>query len=216
MDEKMQCGQVIVSDLDGVLSDFYLPATKLLKQFYGKPELPIRGVDAQTWGFQSLGISTEQENEFWGKISEVENFWLKEPEIIEGIVQEFWERIGNNNLQRTVYFCTTRGGTLGMSVEDQSAYWLAKNGWLKYPHIIVTKHKGLICKALKADYFVDDKASNVIDVMKASPETHSFFLLSLYQKDELEEVMRVHHEFRARLTVITSIYDFIEAVERES
>jgi len=146
-------------DVDGVLADFTGHARKLCQRmFNGRPADAL----VQTgWGFDSLGISPEQEDEMWRTIDATRDWWLylaplDETHLITPLVK-----------QHEVIFITNRKQGTGLPVEVQTAEWLTRVFNLFHPTVLLSSKKGPLAKALGLDYFIDDRDKNVIEVADA-------------------------------------------------
>jgi hypothetical protein len=174
----------IVSDIDGCVAEFIYNACVALKELYGTPEVPIFTTHMPTWGFESLGVNSEQEKGFWAYVNSTEHYWLNQQEMYPGIVKEFAECVDSSTV---VYWCTNKTQTNGASAETQTALWLQKYG-MPLPNVVVSKEKGHFCKSVAATLFLDDKASNVLDVLEKSPETSCYYLSHKYGVEHEKEV----------------------------
>jgi hypothetical protein len=194
---------VIVSDIDGVVAEFTYNACLLMNQIFGKPEKPIKTDQMPTWGFGCFGLSEKDEDVFWEHVSNSDHYWLNQQEMYPGIVKGF------NELQDTttaVYWCTNKSHTRGATAEVQTYLWLQKYGFAN-PCVVVSNDKGNFCKSVAADMFIDDKASNVLEVLDKSPETECYFLVHPYGKQYEDELSS------KGAVIITNTKEFVEAVK---
>lgn len=140
----------IVLDVDGCLADFVLGFTKLAHKHFGTPV--TRTLDQPSWqGFP--GLANWHVRETWGRVNESTTFWYD----LEPLVTQYdLFEIEHRRQYGEVYFCTARTGE---SAKRQTEMWLRVNG-IYNPTVIICKHKGDFCKAIGADYAIEDKASN--------------------------------------------------------
>lgn len=154
-------------DVDGVLANFTDAYASALKRRTGI-EFPKASADWPTsWYWErDAGVTKEQEEETWLK------------DIIQS--KTFWQRLDpvpnakptlkqlNQMAQRgdQVYFITNRMGT---SVKLQTERWLYSHG-INYPTVIVTGDKIPFLRALKANFFIDDKPETIMDAGRVSEE----------------------------------------------
>lgn len=168
---------IIGVDVDGVLADFGGAARRLCQAlFNGRPadHLVQRG-----WGFDSIGLSSEEEDELWRTIDSNENWWYNS-----------LFPLPNTNLLKAlcdkhrVIFITNRKDALpqsgSMPVNEQTAYWL--RNWFKIPNptVLLSKTKGPLALGLKLDYFVDDRDKNIEEVVNAIGEKKVYGLKATY------------------------------------
>lgn len=154
-------------DVDGVLANFTDAYAKALTRRTGI-EFPVASADWPTSWFweRDAGVTKEQESETWHH------------DIIQS--RTFWQRLSpvpnakpalkhlNKMTQRgdEVYFITNRMGDLA---KLQTERWLYAHG-VNYPTVIVTGDKVPFLRALKANFFIDDKPDTVMDVGRVAAE----------------------------------------------
>ena len=162
-------------DIDGVLADFLTPARQLCKElFNGRPDDSL----IQTgWGFDSLGINKEEERQFWNTLDTIPNWWAG---LSKMPGTSLLPKLCNNT---RVTFITNRKDGTGLPVDVQSALWLATNFGIAYPTVLLSDDKGPLAKALKLDYFIDDRPKNVEEVRVASPNTQTILYRTTYNTD---------------------------------
>ncbi len=103
-----------------------------------------------------------------------------------------WETTSANEF----YFITSR---VGMFVKSQTERWLKKHVAPGLT-VLISSEKGALCKALKLDYYVDDRAENIIDVQRTSPSTRAY--LTDQPWNQHLSVMRRISDFAAFLDAI--------------
>jgi hypothetical protein len=186
MGEKMIIVNVGV-DLDGVCTNFVKKFSTFANEMYGSQCHILEDLDAvKHWDWHRwYPIKKADEDAIWKKIVETRDFWTSLEVFNRGQWEYFIDKIGKaNNIN--VYFITTRSETIGMSATRQSAIWLMNNGW-KYPFVIKTKQKEKFIENLNIEYFIDDKAENLISVKQHNPTCKVYAQDALYNVDKLKE-----------------------------
>jgi uncharacterized HAD superfamily protein len=155
-------------DLDGVIANFAKKFSEHAQKLYGN-RCPIIQHEKEIlmWDWTKWYPVTDDEvHEIWTDICNTNNFWIS-LDVLD--FEDFvYMRDTLLKLDRAnIYFITTRVESVGMSVKNQSEYWLRYNGW-KNPTVIVCKQKGEIARLLDLDFFIDDKTENLVEVK----ETH--------------------------------------------
>jgi hypothetical protein len=194
---------IAVADVDGVVAEFWFNASILMKKLFGIPKEPVRDVQAKDWGFEWIGLNKEDEELFWSVAAKTKNYWYDQQEVESGIVRKFAEL---NTDRSTLYWCTNKMDTIGGTAEMQTNLWMQKYG-CSSPNVVVSKEKGYFCKSINANFFIDDKASNILDVLTNSPDTHCCFLCKPYQEKHLDEVAT------AGAMIISHPDEFLEMVK---
>lgn len=146
-------------DVDGVLGNFTGAARHICRKlFNGRPAEDAVQTD---WGFDSLGMTKDEEDQMYRFIDTQYDWWLELPVL------------ANTDLLRSVcdehkvIFITNRKSGLGLPVEEQTKAWLYWNYHILHPTVLVSNDKGPLCKALGLDYFIDDRDKNVREVSEA-------------------------------------------------
>lgn len=157
-------------DIDGVLADFQPLFTTRIVDVTGRDLYPKADYDTrypcwdhpQFWGYTDAEMSKVwktivNEPMFWG--------WLDHyPDTFKscGALE--------NREKDDLYFVTDRPG---VGAKDQTEHWLYRFG-INNPTVIISKHKGLVARALSLDYYIDDRWENALDV--ATTSARSFLL----------------------------------------
>lgn len=162
-------------DIDGVLSNFTLAARNLCKEmFNGKPADHL----VQTgWGFDSLGLTNEEEKAMWERIDSIPNWWMNH-EKMPGT-----SRLKTMCDNHRVVFITNRKDGTGWPIEQQSAEWLKQNFWLYNPTVVISGNKGDVANGLELDFFIDDRGKNYTEVCEARPQCQSALYDATYNQD---------------------------------
>lgn len=173
MDRNLKLG----IDVDGVLADFVMGHVKALQHVTGKNLFPADFVETE-WDYHlAVGYTQEEDARTWKYIADSPDFWrtlppLSSAEASLNYLRKKWVEGCD------VYFITTR---FGERVKEQTEDWLDTFNE-KIPHgvpnptVLITRRKGLCCKALNIDLFIDDKPENCMDVVMHSPATKVFLL----------------------------------------
>lgn len=161
---------IVGLDIDGCLSNFTDSYAAILTKLTGI-EFPKaeRGSWPTEWYWdRTYGVTKEQEGAAWAEIKSSKSFWY-DLGLAEG-APEFLDKLGES--EHEVYFITDRPGYM-----TQSQTW----GWLSEmfpdPAVVISrKGKGIVCKALSIEVYLDDKPENVEDVWAVSPQTRTYLL----------------------------------------
>jgi uncharacterized HAD superfamily protein len=148
-------------DIDGVLANFTDAYAAAVSRRTGIvfPKASSEWPKSWYWD-RDAGVSKEDEEATWyHDIIQSKTFWqrLEPVENAKPALKQL-----NQMAQRgdQVYFITNR---MGQSVKLQTERWLYNHG-INYPSVIVTSEKIPFLRALKANFFIDDKPETVIDV----------------------------------------------------
>lgn len=148
---------------DGVLADFGRAARNVCHRlFNGKPDPSL----IQTgWGFDSLGITPEEQSQMYMYIDAVPNWWHNE---IDPLPQT--DLLPKLCEQHRVIFITNRKDGTGAPIEEQTASWLHWFYKLPFQTVLISDVKGPIVKALRLDAYIDDRPSNIQDALWHYPK----------------------------------------------
>ncbi len=155
-------------DIDGVLADFTVAARDVCKKlFNGRPDDSL----VQTgWGFDSLGMSSEEENLMWKAIDKSEDWWMNLKKLPDTYMLE---QLMDTGKYRIVFITNRKDGT-GNPVDYQSSEWLSEKFNLRHANVILSDDKGPVVKGLKLDYYIDDRDKNVLEVLQAAPNCKTY------------------------------------------
>lgn len=188
--------QVIGLDLDGVLARFSPAYARLLTEETGITFPDYNIVEPETWYWErDAGVTEEQESRVWDRIRKDPYFWQGFKRYSG--VNDFCENLCNTD--HMIYFITDRSGIMP---QHQSQWWLKYHCHIPMPNVIISNKagKGVICKALGVNVFLDDKAENIEDVWSQSPMTDCYMLKKPYNSrlHGMEKLVTSLDEFGAK------------------
>ncbi len=175
-------------DIDGVLANFVAAYQPLFVKTTGRNDFLINDITAPPcWDWPTLRGYTEKETKaVWDIIKRDDTFWMNLP-AFEDSVLSLKSVLKVLELQHEVYYLTDRAG---IDVKRQTKFWLIdKLNYIGRAHteptvlITATGEKGHVARALKLDAYIDDKPSNVEDVVRESPNTRMYYLNKRYNQD---------------------------------
>lgn len=158
-------------DIDGILADFNTSYVSLINKMTGIEFPPLGDDYPDEWfycktAYRKAGYDEDQVNAVskvvWSTIAASKSFWLDLKPYPGAVKFLQWISL----LKDDVYFMTSRPGA---TAKWQTEKWLKRNGFFGAPTVIITSDKDLVCKAVKADYYVDDKTENCEDVLMSCP-----------------------------------------------
>lgn len=173
-------------DVDGVLASFVPKFCQMANEKYG---LSIKPEDQTSFLYGGFNLSEAQLNGLWEEIQTTQNWWWKSL----APMAETDALIDASKAFR-IYFITSRVPTIGLPVEDQTAYWLREHFYLTNPTVLVSSQKGPLAAALNLDYFIDDRPENCVDVLTFNPYTR-VFLHDLPLNHSYKEPRRIERVF---------------------
>lgn len=169
---------VIGVDLDGVVADFNTAYIELVPKLTGRNLFPAGYTkdDITTWSYpETFGYTNKEISAVWKWIGQDDEFWFN-LKPLEG-AEDFLEKLAYEEMAapHDIYFITSR---VGYDVKRQSEEWLVQHGWGGgfAPTVLISYEKGLCCKALKINAYIDDKNENCEQVLSESPKTLCYML----------------------------------------
>lgn len=150
-------------DVDGVLADFVAAYDKLIIEMTEEDRFP-KDVEYRTsWLYaEALGYDPKAIDAVWKfGIKKSRDFWATLP-LMPDALKEI-EKLNELSLsgEHEVTFVTNR---FGLSAKLQTELWLNAHGMV-FPTVVLAGDKAAASKLLKLDIYIDDKMSNVNDVM---------------------------------------------------
>jgi hypothetical protein len=162
--------KTVCLDIDGVLMNFTASYAAALAKVHGSDLLPNGWqVDPEfppKWSWEShYGYTPAEEREVWQEhILKSNNFWLKLkplPHARETLsVLNGLSKAGEIDL----FFISHR---MGLKAKYQTTMSLYENG-IDFPCILFAEDKVPLLRALKANFFIDDKPETLMNVEAAS------------------------------------------------
>ena len=159
--------KVIGIDLDDVLAAFIPTFCRLANARFGRPALGTQPAD---WEWSNMLPDKAEQELVWGDFDKIPNVW----ETLDVMPEVNPRLIWGLDQKHTVYFPTARRDSAPSSTAQQSAYWIKKHFGIEFPTVVVSYEKGPLAKALKYDYFIDDRPKNCIDIKAALPDCQVF------------------------------------------
>lgn len=159
-------------DLDDVLADFIKTFMRFGNELYGVDEK----ARPTSWEWDGVPFPEGVEKQqfirgVWKRITSTTDFWFREIDKIEVVAPSL---IFELDKKTELYFPTARTQTKGYSTRKQSTAWVNEIFGIAWPSVIVSDAKGEMAKALKYDYFIDDRPKNCIEVKEALPDCKVF------------------------------------------
>lgn len=149
-------------DLDGVIADFNSSYIQKIIELTGEDKFPPRPFDIPVWNYpEYYNYSDEQVAEVWEVIKRSESFW-------QLLLPYNWTAKVLQRLHRArvtghdIYFITSRPG---VRAKQQTELWLQRLGYVDAT-VLISDKKGYAAIALDLETYIDDKPSNVLDVVK--------------------------------------------------
>lgn len=153
-------------DIDGCLADFNSRYIALTISRTGKDLFPPRPFDITTWSYpESYGYTKQDMASVWHEIRHNPYFWESLPRY-EDVPAAMRLIINAIQYGHDLYFITSRPGMLA---KKQTENWLAASmadvtRTPPIPTVLISSEKGLACRALELDAYVDDRWENALDV----------------------------------------------------
>lgn len=177
----------VVFDIDGVLADFYDGYWNECRKL--EIPLPVIGRWDDFWN-----------PKVWAAIEGSDTFWQHLQPLVP---YKEMRRISQLREKRDVYFATSRKGQFPLA---QTIQWLIRHG-ISHPSAIITHKKGEFCRAVNAEYLLDDKAGNVVYTQyHTENNTHAFLLDAPYNQFERDVL-------GSKVKRVPSVESFLDIVE---
>jgi 5'(3')-deoxyribonucleotidase len=155
--------KTIVFDIDGVLADFIAGFMRVAKEVVGRDLPYVDTLTHEHWD-SFPGLTDEEVAGTWEYIRKYQGyeFWRTLTPI--ALYAEFMSiaALMLEGEEYRVYFATNRQTPDALAA---STRWLAgqlsEDVLFLRVHVVITKRKGEFCRAVDADYYIDDKSENV-------------------------------------------------------
>lgn len=183
-------------DCDGVLCNFSKRYAEIALSLLGKH---IDISKQHDWSFESIGVSSEEDDKIWKEIKATNNFW-RWLEPLPGAEDLYWAQRDHELL-----FITSRERSRGMSVATQTAWWLQSYHHIDFPTVIVAEQpskKIPLALNLEIEAFIDDKSSTVKSMRNAGLQ--AYILDQPYNQDVAEPRVKTVNEFLAQVATLPS------------
>lgn len=183
-------------DVDGVLANFIEAYERLwIKHACGKNLFPAN-TPPPVWDWpQYYGYDQALVTPIWNEIKTSASFWEQlRPYPYAAPFLKSLETVASE-----LYFITDRPG---INTQSQTQRWLTASCGFEGASVIVSPNKGVVCAALGITAYLDDKAENIENVLKLSPETRAFIFDAPYNR----------HLPLDGATRITSVWEFMVAM----
>lgn len=149
-------------DIDGCLADFNTAYIKLMMKHTEIVFPPCSDTYPDCWSYdKAAGMTSAQLNLVWADITKSKTFWLDLAPLPGA--SDFLRWISNTH--HDIYFVTSRPGDTS---KWQTERWLKRWGFFGAPTVLISSEKGLVCDALRLNYYADDKVENCADAVNAS------------------------------------------------
>lgn len=190
-------------DIDGVLADFNSSFIELVKEVTGRNLFP-EGYWPHTWNYpEALGYTAEEVGAVWDHIKAGGTFWRElEPLPDMEVLKDWFFSPPASDEYHEFYFVTSR---MGIAVKMQTEEWLDEQMGVSGHTVLISSEKGAIAKALKLGYYADDRAENIMDVERTSPDTFAYLI---------EQPWNQHLPVGRRIPGIKDFLDIIDSHSR--
>lgn len=203
-------------DCDGVLANFTKAFSTIGNKLFGLPVIEEMDVVHWNWSWNQWYCTQEQEEAMWEEVRCTDFFW-RDLEVFDlGVLGSMSRLVAENN----VYVVTNRistGFPRKISAQEQTSNWFLYYGNF-VPGVIVSSAKGLLANGLKLDYYIDDKFTYCVDVVKSSPKTRVFMLNKTHNSwipDKFPSYfLRMGHMY-PEITLIDSVDNYISIIRGE-
>lgn len=179
-------GKRIGIDVDGVLAAFNESFIPLMANFTGRNLFPENFVPT-TWNYpQTVGYTDKEVAAVWDWIVQSPDFWMNLGALPNFEVFAKWMST-LNPWTYELYFITARPG---LAAKWQTEEWFYERLGMT-PTVIISSEKGMVARALRLDFYVDDRLENTADVTVLSPTTQVFLLDQPWNQHERPHGQRI-------------------------
>lgn len=152
-------------DLDGVVANFNVSFIERVIKVTGRDLFPARPFDIPCWDYpQHYGYTEQDTIDVWTDVCKDPTFWkLLPPYATTKRDMHYLTNLAAAG--HDIYFITSRPGTYAKA---QTQHWLMQHGYLHIPTVLISSEKGLCCRALGLDFYIDDRWENCVDATQQS------------------------------------------------
>lgn len=148
-----------IIDIDGVCADFTTAFKQVLDRCEGSiAQIPL---PPKMWDWDVHYYSKEISKMAWHQVREIgaTGFWGR----LSTLDPKGMAKLAMAQLEGKAhpYFVTNRNFPHAERISER---WLERH--ISYPKVISTQKKGLIAKAVDAEFYVEDKAENAIEMLR--------------------------------------------------
>ncbi len=184
-------------DVDGVIADYITAYRQLVIETSGRDV--FKGEWA-SWDYElDCGYTRDERKVALAARNSDASFWNNLPnyawtDAAMKSLGELWQD------DHDIYFITDRKG---VNPKNQTEMWLDAFNTVP-PTVLISAEKGLCCKALDLDLYIDDKNENCLDVKARSPKTLCVMLTQPWNQNQ-DGIPRIGHinEFFATIQEAT-------------
>lgn len=172
----------IACDIDGVLANFSDSYASLLHKETGIVFPKCSDTWPVDWFWErKMGVTSKQEKSVWdGSILSSKSFW-RNLDALDGSTPAIYRL--NNMAQQgdQIFFITNRPG---LCSKYQTERWLYDLG-MSYPTVLVAADKLPLLKALKIDFFIDDRPETIQEVGLDASVPHLYLKDAPYNRTQV-------------------------------
>lgn len=166
----------IACDVDGVLANFTTAFAPLVTKVSG---IEFPDVGKPTWPtdwFWDPRVTKAHWSAAVDLIRPNRTFWLDLKAYPDAFAFLNWLSLRHED---DIYFLTDRPGR---QAKWQTERWIKLHGFTATPTVILTANKAVVCEAVKADFYIDDKFENCQSVHVQCPATTCYIMERPYNK----------------------------------
>lgn len=190
--------KTIVFDVDGVLANFTRAFTSIGHYFFGTSI--VESDEQKSWNFREH-LTDIQQTKMWEYLRNYPNWWNT---LMPLVPHEVFQRVNALTLKNEVYFLTNRFSNCRPAGE-QTLSWLIRQG-IDKPRVIVSSRKGEICKAVGADFSLEDNWGNATSIHWMAEGCQSFLIERRYNEEARKVIPK-------GITVVKTVEEFLNDLD---
>ena len=165
-------------DVDGILANFIAHYQMLTVKMAGFDLFQPGDIEnPPTWDWPEMrGYDPVFMKRVWAAIIESPNFWRNLPPLEDARTLALVAP--DLQTRHDLYFITSRPSSKG--AKRQTEAWLQEHIGIALPTVLISGEKGIACRALKLDAYIDDYHENIVNVLEQSPGTDAFLKSTNY------------------------------------